>query len=228
MVRRFVPHLVIACLVSTSVGVSLAQKVTSDPCAELLSSFYSAPFYPTVPHALNLKMGSCNFMIQFYDAEQAFVSRVAPGGICNGDSLGQLSASHGVTLLHRIEACHAAAVDPDFKASVETLTSEFAMPQTPFSETQRCSEELWASLTQDVPPDRAFKAFESHRTKKHHCDFLLEVSNSEQAIIDRFESASPNCGVLDRFKAQHTETLETQAKVCEAAAVDPDGLLTYP
>jgi hypothetical protein len=79
-------------------------------------------------------------------------------------------------------------------------------------------------LSLATPPDRAFKAFESHRTKKDHCDFLLEVSNSEQAIINRFQSASIHCGVLDRLKTQHGETLETQTKVCEAAALDPDGL----
>jgi hypothetical protein len=93
---------------------------------------------------------------------------------------------------------------------------------------QSCPEELWGSLIQDVPPDQAFKAFKSHRTKKNHCNFLLEVSNSEQAIINRVESASPNCGVLDRLKRQHAETRETQTKVCEAAAVDPDGLVTLP
>jgi len=227
MLRRFAAPIVIVCLALASLGVSAPQKIVSDPCAELLSSFYSAPFHATGTHALNLKMDSCEYMIQFYDAEQALITHVeAPGGKCvlSRNSLGQLRARHGITLLHRIEACHAAAVDPGFKASVETLTSEFAMPQTPFSETQRCPEELWASLIQDVLPDRAFKAFKSHRTKKNHCDFLLEISSSEQAIINRFESASPNCGVLDRLKTQHAETLEAQTKACEAADLDPDGL----
>jgi hypothetical protein len=53
---------------------------------------------------------------------------------------------------------------------------------------------------------------------------LLEVSNTEQAIIGRFQNASLHCGVLDQLKAQHAKTLEIQTKVREAAAVDPDGL----
>jgi hypothetical protein len=81
-----------------------------------------------------------------------------------------------------------------------------------------------ASLVQDVPSERAFQAFKANPTKKNHCDFLLEVSNTEQAIIGRFQRASLHCGVLDQLKTQHVKTVETQTKVCEAAAVDPDGL----
>ena len=130
MIHRFTPPVVIVCLAPAFLGVSAPQKIVSEPCSELLS-FYSAPFRPTGTHALNLKMDTCEYMIQLYNAEQALITHVeASGGKCvlSRNSLGQLRARHGITLLHRIEACHAAAVDPGFKASVETLTSEFAMP----------------------------------------------------------------------------------------------------
>jgi hypothetical protein len=102
MLRRFAHLMIIACLVLAFLSVSVAQKVTSDPCAELSSS-YSGPFHATVPHALNLKMYSCDFMIQFYDAEDALINHMAPGGSCEGGSLGRLRARHGISMLQRIE-----------------------------------------------------------------------------------------------------------------------------
>lgn len=169
----------------------------------------------------------CDYSVQFYDAEEALVRRVeAPDNPCEHlrEALGRLKGRHGLTLLDRIESCHAAAVDPDVKGGPLILKEEFqAESPTSPTEIQPC-EEVQESLVQDVPPERAFQAFKAHPTKKNHCDFLLEVSNTEQAIINRFERMSLHCGVIDRLKTQHAETLETQTKVCEAAAVDPDGL----
>jgi hypothetical protein len=143
------------------------------------------------------------------------------------DALDRIKGRHGLTLLDRIGSCHAAADDPDFNGLMAVKLADkasFDRPQTPVSEVQPC-EEVHASLMQDAPSDRAFQAFKAHHTKKNHCDFLLEVSNTEQAIINRFESASVNCG-HDWLKTQHVRTLETQTKVCDAAAIDPDGLVS--
>jgi hypothetical protein len=169
----------------------------------------------------------CDYSVQFYDAEEALVRRVeAPDGPCVRlhEALDRLKGRHGLTLLDLIGSCHAAAVDPGVKGDTLVLKEEARPgPQTPISEVQPC-EEVQASLVQDVPSERAFQAFKANPTKKNHCDFLLEVSNAEQAIIARFQSASLHCGVLDQLKTQHAKTLETQTKVCEAAAADPDGL----
>jgi len=239
MLRRFAPHIVIVALVLASISVFVVQKITSDSyidpqaarsCAELLS-LYSAPYRPTLSRALSTTMSMCDYSVQFYDAEEALVRRVeAPDGPCVRlhEALDRLKGRHGLTLLDRIGSCHAAAVDPSVKGDTLVLKAEARLgPQTPISEIQPC-EEVQASLVQDVPSERAFQAFKANPTKKNHCDFLLEVSSTEQAIIGRFESASLHCGVLDQFKIQHAKTLETQTKVCEAAAVDPDGLLTHP
>jgi hypothetical protein len=173
----------------------------------------------------------CDYSVQFYDAEEALIGRVAaPDNPCARmrDALDRLKGNHGRTLLDRIESCHAAAINPGVQGGNLILRADTqAVPQTPISEIQPC-EEVRASLVQDVPSERAFQAFKANPTKQTHCDFLLEVSNTEQAIISRFESARLNCGVLDRLRTQNFETLKTQAKVCEAAAVDPDGLVTHP
>jgi hypothetical protein len=128
------------------------------------------------------------------------------------DALDRIKGTHGRTLLDRIGSCHVAAVDPDFKGFRALGVSLSDRPQTPVSDVQLC-EEVRASLMQDAPSDRAFQAFKAHPTKKNHCDFLLEVSNTEQAIINRFERASVNCGSLDWLKTQHAKTLETQTKI---------------
>ncbi|MBO0759168.1 MAG: hypothetical protein J2P54_25285 [Bradyrhizobiaceae bacterium] len=256
MLRRFAPHIVVACLVLASLGV-WAWKIMSmqkimlqsyvDPraaksCAELLSLYSARPTVQTIStssdksRALSTTMRMCDYSVQFYDAEEALIRRVeAPDNPCVriGDSVNRLKDTHGRMLIDRIGSCHAAAINPgvpDVKGGTRgfsVMVDARGEPQTPISEVQPC-EELRASLVQDVPPERAFQAFKTQPTRKNHCDFVLEISGTEQAIISRFESAGLHCGVLDRLKTQHAETLETQTKVCEAATVDPDGLVTQP
>lgn len=233
MLRRFAPHIVIACLVLVSLGVwkiiwEIMPESYVDPraarsCAELFS-LYSAPYLPRMSPALSATMQMCDNSVQFYNAEEALIRRLeAPDNPCvrMRDALDRIKGRHSLTLLDRIGSCHAAAVDPDFKGLMAVKES-FDRPQTPVSEVQLC-EEVKTSLMQDAPSERAFQAFKTHPTKKNHCDFLLEVSNTEQAIINRFERASVNCGDLDWLKTQHVKTLETQTKVCDAATIDPDG-----
>jgi len=178
-------------------------------------------------------MSMCDYNIQFYNAEEAMIHRLdAPDNPCvRVRDTQALRQRHGITLLKRIGSCHAAAIDPNpiVKGGFSLMirADSHVGPQTPISETQRC-EEVQASLMQDVPSDRAFQEFKVHPTKKNHCDFLLEVSATEQAIIDRFERASAHCDVLDGLKTQHAKTLGTQMKVCDAAAVDPDDLVIHP
>lgn len=240
MLRRFTPHIVIGCVVLASLGVWV-QKIVWVPkimpdsyvdpraarsCAELLS-LYSAPYRPTVSGAVGTTMRMCDFSVQFYDVEEALIRRVeSPDNPCaHVLDADRLKGRHGLTLLDRIWSCHAAAVDPapDVKGGILVVMVD----GTPISEVQPC-EELHKSLVQDAPSERAFQAFKAHPTEKNHCDFLLEVSDTEQAIINRFERASLHCGELDRLKIIHAKTLETQTKVCDAAAVDPGGLGTHP
>jgi hypothetical protein len=180
--------------------------------------------------ALSTTMRMCDYSVQFYDAEEALIRRLeAPDNPCVRlrDDLDRLKDTHGRMLIDRTGSCHAAAINsgaPDVKGDTLVIRLDARLePQTPISEVQPC-EELRASLVQDVPPERAFQAFKAHPTKKNHCDFLLEVSDTEQAIISRFERAKLHCGSLDHLKTQHAETLETQKRVCEAAAIDPEGL----
>lgn len=242
MLRRFAPHIVIACLVLASLGVwvwkiiwEIMPESYVDPraarsCAELFS-LYSAPYRPTMSPALSTTMQMCDRSVQFYNAEEALIRRLeAPDNPCERmrDELDRIKGSHGLTLLGRIGSCHAAADDPDFKGLMglkiaDKVSSDRA--QTPVSEVQLC-EEVQASFMQDAPSDRAFQAFKAHPTTKNHCDFLLEVSNTEQAIINRFERANVNCGHLDWLKTQHVKTLKTQTKVCDAATIDPDRLVS--
>jgi hypothetical protein len=171
----------------------------------------------------------CDYSVQFYDAEEALIGRIeARDNPCARmrDALDRLKGNHGRTLIDRIGSCHAAAIDPDFRGFLLDEVLQ-AAPQTPISEIQPC-EEARASLAQDVPSDRAFQVFKARPTKKNHCDFLLEVSNTEQGIINRFESTGLHCGVLYWLKPQHAKTVEIQMKVCDAAAVDPDDLVTHP
>jgi len=165
-------------------------------------------------------MQMCDNSVQFYNSEEALIRRLgAPDNPCErmSDALDRMKGTHGRTLLDRIGSCHVAAVDPDLKGFRVLDVSLFDRPQTPVSDVQLC-EEVRASLMQDAPSDRAFQAFKAHPTNKNHCGFLLEVSNTEQAIINRFESASVNCGSLDWLKTQHAKTLETQTKVCDGSA----------
>jgi len=246
MLRRFAPHILIACLVLASLGVWVwkiiwVQKIMLEPyvdprlarsCGELLSLYSARPTLSAIStasdtRALSTTMRMCDYSVQFYDAEEALIRRLeAPDNPCERlrDALDRFKARHGLTLLDRIGSCHVAAVDPTVKGGALMAEAKLqARFQTPISEVQPC-EEVHESLVHDVPPERAFQAFKAHPTKKNHCDFLLELSNTEQAIISRFESASQHCGVLDQLKTQHAKTLETQTKVCEAAALDLDGL----
>ena len=137
--------------------------------------------------------------------------------------LDSLKASHAEAVQARIEACDAAA--PDLHSEVSARLVASAEFDSNSSDREPCKT-LLASALHNAPPDRVWKAFESHHTKKNYCDFLVEFFNSEQAIIDRFESAKAECTVPDWLKSKHAKTLETRTNVCDAAAVDPDGLVS--
>jgi hypothetical protein len=239
MLRRFAPHIVIACLVLASLGVWVWKIIWEtmpayvDPraarsCAELFS-LYSAPFQPTMSPALSTTMQMCDRSVQFYNTEEALIRRLeAPDNPCERmrDALDRIKGSHGLALLDRIGSCHVAAQDPNFKGLMGVkIKDSLDGFHTPVSEVRLC-EEVHASFMQDEPSDRAFQAFKAHPTKKNHCEFLLEVSNTEQAIINRLERAGVNCGHLDWLKTQHGKALKTQTKVCDAAAIGPDGLVS--
>jgi hypothetical protein len=226
MLGRFAPLLLVAFLVLAVLGVFVIQKVLSDrdPCSELLAEFEG--LYPQtgkLSEALRSKMNLCDYSIQLTNAERAFLSHVeAAEGKCLpfGIPLDDFGATFGRGVLARMQACHAAAIDPGGALEDGVMSTELVPPEKP-----PCKQ-LIASLIQNPPPDRAFKAFESHSTKKTYCDFLSEFSNSEQAIIDRLESAGLDCGALGTLKTNHAETLERRTQACDAAVVDPDGLVT--
>ena len=230
MLERLAPLIFIAFLSLVYVGVFVTQKIISshDPCSPLLAEYEERPFeMGKVPDAFSTKMNLCDYLIQFSNTKRAFISHVeAAGDKCVPfySALDDLRATFGQSVLSSVEACHAAAIDPNggFKNNVISTRLE---PQRPSSEEQPCKE-LFASLMQIALPDRALTAFKSRRTKKNYCDFLLGFSDSEQAIIDRFEGASLDCGALGTLKTNHAQTSERRAEACDAAAVDPDGLVT--
>jgi hypothetical protein len=222
MLRRFAPFMVLALIVLASLGVFIIRAITAnrDPCAAVFAAL-NHPFYRG---GKNL----CDFHVQGSDGLQAYIrhtedARDRCGFTPSLEFLDSLKANYAEAVQARIEACDAAAAAKHSEVSTRLVASaEF---DTDGSDREPCKE-LLASALHNPPPDRVWKAFESHHTKKNYCDFLVEYFNSEQAIIDRFESAKAECTVPNRLKSKHAKTLERRTKVCDAAAVDPDGLVS--
>ena len=222
MLRRFAPFMVLALIVLASVGVFVIRAITAnrDPCAEVLGAFK----HPLYQAGKNL----CDFYVQGSDGLQEYIRHVEDARDSCGltpppEFLDSLNANYAEAVQARIEACDAAAADKHSEASAQWVASvEFGSNN---SDREPCKDLLTSAL-HNAPPDRVWKAFESHHTKKNYCDFLVEYFNSEQAIIDRFETANAECTVPDWVTSKHAKTLERQTKVCGAAAVDPDGLVS--
>ena len=223
MLRRFAPFIVLALIVLASVGVFVIRAITAnrDPCAEVLGAL-NHPFYRG---GKNL----CDFHVQGSDGLQAYIRHIEDardrcGLTPPSEFLDLLKADYAEAVQTRIEACDAAAADQHGEVSTRLVASvEFDTN----SDREPCKA-LVASARNNAPPDRVWKAFESHHTKKNYCDFLVEFFNSEQAVIDRFEDAKAKCTVAlpAWFEAKHAKTLERGKKACDAAAVDPDGIVS--
>jgi hypothetical protein len=221
MLRRFAPFMVLVLIVLASVGVFVIRAITAnrDPCAAVLGAL-NHPLYQA-------GKSLCDFHVQGSDALQAYIRHIEDARDRCGltpppEFLDSLKANYAEAVQTRIEACDAAAADQHSEVSTRLVASaEFETN----SDREPCKA-LLASALHHAPPDRVWKAFESHHTKKNYCDFLVEYSNSEQAIVDRLESAKAECTVSDWLKSKHAKTLERRTKVCDAAAVDPDGLVS--
>ena len=186
--------MVLALIVLASVSVFVIRAITAnrDPCAEVLGAL-NHPFYRGGKNA-------CDFHVQGSDGLQAYIrhtedARDRCGLTPSSEFLDSLNADYVEAVQARIEACDAVAADQNSGRSYRLVASaEF---DTNSSDREPCKE-LAASARHNPPPDRVWKAFESHHTKKNYCDFLVEYFNSEQAIIDSFESAE--CTVPKRLK----------------------------
>jgi hypothetical protein len=222
MLRRFAPFMVLALIVLASLGVFIIRAITAnrDPCAAVFAAL-NHPFYRG-------GKSLCDFHVQGSDGLEAYIRHIEDARDRCGlnppsEFLDSLKANYAEAVQTRIEACDAAAADQHGGVSTRLVVSaEF---DTNNSDREPCKA-LLASALHDAPPDQVWKAFESHHTKKNYCDFLVEYFNSEQAIIDRFESAKAECTVPDWLKSKHAKTLERRTKVCDAAALDPDGLVS--
>jgi hypothetical protein len=223
MLRRFAPFIVLAVIVLASIGVFVIRSITADrgPCAELFGLLIH-PQYPAKTR--------CDFYVQLADNQQAYSRRIEDarnrcGLSAAPDDLDWLKANYVEAVQTRIEAC-----DPVTLGRHREVPAQLVM-QVEFvsnsSDRGFCSE-LLASARHYAPPDRAWNAFEALHTKKNYCDFMVEFFNSEQAVIDRFENAKAKCTVAlpAWFEAKHAKTLERGKKACDAAALDPDGLVS--
>jgi len=206
MLRRFAPFVVLALIVLASLGVFIVRAITPnrDPCAEVLEAL-SHRFYRG-------EKNFCDLHVQGSDGLQAYIRHIEDardrcGFDPSSELLDSLNADYVEAVQARIEACDAAAADQQSGGSYRLVASaEF---DTNSSDREPCKE-LAASARHNPLPDRVWKAFESHHTKRNYCDFLVEYFNSEQAIIDRFESAE--CTVPKRLKWKHAKTLKDGRK----------------
>jgi len=221
MLRRFAPFIVLALIVLASIGVFIIRAITAnrDPCAEV-SGALNHPFYRG---GKNL----CDFHVQGSDGLQAYIRHIEDardrcGLTPPSEFLDSLKADYAEAVQTRIEACDPVTVGRHREEPAQVVLQVVEFPAN-HSDRGFCSE-LLASALHYAPPDRAWSAFEALHTKKNYCDFLVEYFNSEQAIIDRFEGAE--CTVPKMLKWKHAKTLERRTKVCDAAAVDPDGLVS--
>jgi hypothetical protein len=223
VLRRFAPFMVLALIVLASIGVFVIRSITANrgPCTELFGMLIH-PQYPA--------KNRCDFYIQLADNQQAYSGRIEDARNRCGlpaapDDLDWLKANYVEAVQTRIEACDPVTVGRHREVPAQLV----AQLELVWNSSDRgfCSE-LLASARHYAPPDRAWNAFEALHTKKNYCDFLVEFFNSEQAVIDRFENAKAKCTVAlpEWFEAKHAKTLERGKKACDAAAVDPDGLVS--
>lgn len=222
MLRRFAPFMVLALIVLAFIGVFVIRSITAnrDPCAEL----FGILLYPQYP-----ARNRCDFFVQLADNEQAYSRRIEdarnrcglPAAPDYPDSLHYVEA-----VQTRIEACDPVTVGRHREIPAQLVGLKLVFPSNS-SDRGFCSE-LSASALHYASPGRAWNAFEAHHTKKNYCDFLVEIFNSEQAGIDRFGNAKAECpaALPEWFEAKHAKTLERRKKACDAAAVDPDGLVS--
>ena len=222
MLRRFASFIVLALIALASVFIIRAITANRDPCAGL-SGVLNHPLYPARKNK-NL----CDFFVQGSDNLQAYIRHIEYATDRCGLSpppefLDSLNAEYAEAVQTRIDACDAAAGDQhsEVSARIRLAPSSYSSGL----DREPCKG-LLASALHIAPPDRVWKTFESHHTKKNYCDFLIEYFNSEQASIDRFESVKAECTVPDWLKAKHVKTLERRTKTCDAATIDPDGLVS--
>ena len=223
MLRRFAPFMVLALIVLASIGALVIRSITADrgPCAEL----YGMLIHPQYPAKTR-----CDFYVQLADNQQAYSRRIEDARNRCGlpaapDDPEWLKANYVEAVQTRIEACDPVTVGRHGEVPAQLVARLVLVENSP--DRGFCSE-LLASARHYAPPDRAWNAFEALHTKKNYCDFLVEFFNSEQAVIDRFENAKAKCTVAlpEWFEAKHAKTLERGKKACDAAAVDPDGLVS--
>jgi hypothetical protein len=219
MLRRFAPFMVLALIALAFV----IRSITADrgPCEEL-DGMLIHPEYPA--------KNRCDFYVRLADNQQAYSRRIEDamkrcGLPADPDYPGWLKASYIEAVQTRIEACDPVTVGRHREVPAQVV-EQLVFPSND-SDRNPCSE-LLASALHFVPPDRALNAFEAHHTKKNYCDFLVEFSDSEQAIMDRFEKAKAECTVSlpEWFKTKHAKTLERRTKACDAATVDPNSLVS--
>jgi hypothetical protein len=223
MLRRFAPFMVLALIVLAFIGVFVIRSITADrgPCAELFGMLIH-PQYPA--------KNRCDFYVQLADNQQAYSRRIEDARNRCGlpaapDYPDSLKTNYVEAVQTRIEACDPITVGRHREVPAQSVARLQLVSNS--SDRGFCSE-LLASARHYAPPDRAWNAFEAHHTKKNYCDFSVEFFNSEQAVIDRFENAKAKCTVAlpEWFEAKHAKTLERRKKACDAAAVDPDGLVS--
>jgi len=245
-------------LASLSVFVPPELTSDSAPCAELFapswtdkiyylaSQFYyrAAKTFEAPPTPLT-KKNHCDSLVEMSDAEKADISRFERTKYKDRCAqafsleLDWLKGRRAETLQRRIEVCDAAALDPSAVVEATRVQIVFEQASRPKeSDDGRVSawteadyefcKDVTLAVRHNVPPDRAYEAFESHHTKKNYCKLLVEFSNSERGIIDRFDNTKIDCPGrdLDTLKHQYAKTSERRTKACDAAAVDPDGFVT--
>src|SRR5215469_3734793 len=225
MLRRFASFIVLALIVLASAGALIIRATTAnrDPCAEV--EVLNHPLYPAGKNK-NL----CDFLIQNSDSRQAYIRHIEYATDRCGLSppsefLDSLNAEYAEAVQTRIDACDAAAGDRHSEVSARIVISPAPSSYSTGLDREPCKG-LLASALHIVPPDRVWKTFESHHTKKNYCDFLIEYFNSEKASIDRFESVKAECTAPDWLKTKHAATLQRRTKACDAATIDPDGLVS--
>src|SRR6185437_1814974 len=224
MLRRFASFIVLALIALASVFIIRAIIANRDPCANL-SAMFAQPLYPARKNRT-----LCDVFVQESDGLQAYIRHIEYAADRCGLSpppeyLDMLNAEHAEAVQTRIDACESAAADRHGEVSARIVLRDSFAPSSSDLDREPCKG-LLASALHIAPPERVWKAFESHHTKRNYCDFLIEYFNAEQASIDRFESVKDECTVPDWLKARHAKTLERRRKACDAATIDPDGLVS--
>ena len=223
MLRRFASFIVLALITLASVFIIRAIIANRDPCANL-SAMLDQPLYPARKNRT-----LCDVFVQESDGLQAYIRHIEYAADRCGltpppEYLDMLNAEHAEAVQTRIDACEGAAAGQHGEVSARIVLRDSFAPSSGLDR-EPCKR-LLASALHIAPPERVWRRFESHHTKKNYCDFLIDYFNSEQASLDRFESVKDECTVPDWLKAKHAKTLERRRKACDAATIDPDGLVS--